>query len=269
VEVLRLDSFSYAIQWLVLAAQDLANVRGHELTSPAHVNYVLFQMKPVRDAIGTQITESAIDTALMVEKKSAGRMAQLTQGIATALGDDKSTAGFLRRYALGHPVAAKPGLVIAAHAEKIAAALDAPQWAQLMSKPIDHTDACPIFAGAVQLAAERRHREVTTRHVILGMLIGTKSLLEKKGITDVPLPIAEMDALLERGVHKADSKGPPATVRVSPKVAGVLAALVAEGGDALKLKLHVLCAEGDAAVAPALEATRFAHARYREEKSSM
>jgi hypothetical protein len=267
VELFRLDSFSFPVQWLVLAAQDLANVRGHEVTSAAHVNHVLFQMKPVRDAIGTQVTESAIDTALMVEKKSSGRMAQLTQGIAMALGDDKSTVGFLRRYALGHPVAAKPGLVFAAHADAIAAALDAPLWTQLVTKPVDHADVCPILAGAVMQTAERRHGEITTRHVLLALLKGMQEMLTEKAITDVTLPVAEIEALVERSARKSDTKGPPPTILMSPKLAGVLASLIIEGGDALKLKLHLACAQGDDAVAPAMEKLRAAQARLREAKT--
>jgi hypothetical protein len=266
VQILNLDSFSHAVRWLVVSAQDLANVRGHEGTSAAHVNHVLFQMKPVRDAIGSQVTESAIETALMVEKKSSGRMAQLTQGIFTALGDDKSTVGFLRRYALGHPVAAKPGLVIAAHAESIAAALDAPMWTQMMTQPIDHQQLCPTFALAVARAAERRHKEVTGRHVVLGMLETMRRLLDEKSLTDVSLPITELEDLIERSVRKADTKGPPPRVLVAPKLAGLIAALIGEGGDALKMKLHLACAQGDEQLAPTMDALRVAQERYRQAK---
>lgn len=269
VEILRTDALPFAVRYLISRAQELSDAHTHEVTSPAHVNAVLFQMKPVRDAVGAQISESSIETALMIEKKNAGRTGGLTNGLVDALRrEDGGTLGFLRRYALGHPVASKPGLVIAAHAEAIAAALEAPVWVQLMTEPQSEeaSRVAAFFTLGCGTAFRRKHAEVGRRHVVLAALETAQRVLRQHELEDtVAAPIAELEEVIARSAPKLAPSGGGV---ISPKRAGILAAAVAQGTEALRSSLADACAEGDSAANRAMESYHAALLQLAEHRAS-
>ncbi len=251
MQVLTLDQWPYAVRYLLASAQDLADARGNEVMSPAHVNAVLFAMRPSREAVGAKVTENAIDVALMVEKKSAGRTASFTKGLLDAVttAPSATTVEFLRRYATNHPTAAKVGLVFAAHAETIAPFLEAPDWTELMqaAKPDDPRGG---FLGLGVLNAVRlKHREVQTRHVVLAAMAATSRVLEKRQLETLEGPILALEEIIARGVRVND--GDPRKLRMAPKLAGIMASLIARGEGQLRSHLHLECLKDD----PALEST--------------
>jgi hypothetical protein len=259
VEVLTPD-WPYAVRVLLTLAQRLADERGHANTSPAHLSHALYAMKPVRAIVAAGLTPTAVETALLVEKKATVTKAVLTNHLAQLVSGptERTTSAFLRSYATGHATAQRSGAVFAAHADAIGAVLEHPDLQPIMSDPTSPPvkEAAAPIALALGRARKARHGELTTRHVVLGTLLIIDKMLRERGLASLESEVAQLSDLLDRTIAKAD--GIVVSARLFGAVAGVLAEV---GKDGFRLQIMKACLEDDDAVAFAGAAAREALAR--------
>jgi hypothetical protein len=251
MKTLALD-WPFAVRNVVTFAQQLADARGHAETSPAHVCHVLYAMKPVRAIVGAELTASAVETRLLVERKATVTKALLTSHLERLLfgPTSRTTVAFLEGFSTG---AERVGRVFAEHAAPIAAALDHAGLEATLKTP-DPNSALHAYVilGFIQ-ARKAKHAELTARHIVLASLVAVDEALREKGLDGLEADVARLVELIERTVGKSESP------RLSPNVFGTIAGILSQWGqDAPRAQVMEAFVEGDEAIAFAAEAERVA-----------
>ncbi|MBX3227492.1 MAG: hypothetical protein KIT84_14145 [Labilithrix sp.] len=266
MRILTMEDWPYAVRYLMTAAQNASNANGHAMTSPAHLSAVLYEMPPVRAIVGERISAKAIEASVLVEQRGGAKKALFTKYLEELLTGPapRSTQSFLERYATGHPTAAKNGLVFAAFAEAIAAVLDTPRLESVIREPASKElfEECPVLAVAFVLASKNGHAFFGHRHVLLAAIHSFDKALRAKGKPALEDELARITELVDRTTPKRAPTD--MSLYATPRLFGILAQALTDGGDAFGPKLTERCANGDDALAPLMEALRAAVTRLRE-----
>ncbi|MDB4936725.1 MAG: hypothetical protein JWP87_3697 [Labilithrix sp.] len=258
MQLLSLD-WPYAVRSLMTFAQRLADARSHATTSPAHVSHALYAMAPVRAIVGDSLKPAVVEAALLMEPKASAIKATLTGPLATLLSGPsaRTTPSFLRAYAAGHASAQRVGSVFATHADAIGALLDHPELEPLLSEPSSKAaqKSAPFLSLGFMRGAMAKHGELTTRHVVLGLLAVADKALRDADLPGLEGEIAELMELLDRTTGRGER------MVIAPRLFGEVAGALAEG--TLESRLAKVCLDGDEAIAFADKAFRDAERRLR------
>jgi hypothetical protein len=276
VQVLELTDWPCGAKLLLRLAQQAADERLQATVSGMHVASVLLDMQPVREMLGDAATRGRLDAALaradMLTAKSYGKSAGLDGPLARALtGPALGTADLLRMAIDGTAGLADVHAAVAGHADAIAALLDAPELLELVSAPITAAIAnkCPHLALGIAEASKRKHRRVTTRHVILTIVRTGEQVLAEAALLGMGDAAARLERLLEQEPRRAENvKGCTRAPRLVGAVASAVATAVGQPEGSLDGALVLHCFAGDEAVAFAKDALHDAKRRMAEAREA-
>jgi len=218
---------------------------------------VLLEMPSVREILGDEAAlarlDTAVERALLRVPKSFGKSAGFDGHLGRALtGEALDTAELIRVATAGIADFAEAHTALAEQAHAIAALLDAPRVSELLKattsmapEDVAARKGCPHLYLGLGEAARRKHRKLTTRHVIVAAVRSFEKILIKRG-----LPwngdTAHLDLLLEREPLRSDG-----AIEFAPRLVGALAGAVARPEPSLDFAFLGKCFARDAAAASA------------------
>jgi hypothetical protein len=265
VQILDTSAWPFGGTLLLRLAQEAADERRHAVFGAAHVAGVLLEMQPVRSLLGDAAAQAPLDAAvsrsLLRTSKHLGRGATLDPRLVQVLvGRVVGTADVMRLAAASDAELAAVLGPLTDHADAVAALLDADDVRALLSAPGSAAAGkrCPQLALAFADATKRKHRSLTTRHVVASALRTFDGMLAKRGLPGLGAAVARVEALLEREPRRTDD-----TLQLAPRLAGAVAGAIADRDTPLLVAVVRQCVAGDDAVAFAKDAINRAVERIR------
>lgn len=271
VELVKVDNWPFGSRVLAELAQLVADDRDHAAVSGAHMAVALLAMQPVRRLLGDAPAlfrlDAAVSRSLSTTPRSLGKRATWTGPLQRVLaaGQVVTTGALLRSALLGEAGLAPLHDALVKHEGGIAALLDAPKLEELLSAPTApaSTKECGYLAIALTDATNRRHRDLTTRHVVAAGLRTYETLLAKRALPGLGDTGAKVDRLLDREPRRVEG-----TIRYTPRFVGAVADAIAtrerEPGFPLNMALLGVSMRDDDSVAFAAAAIQDAITRLAE-----
>lgn len=248
MQLLTLEDWPWAAQFLIVSAQQRANTMQHAVTSGAHLAWCLLAMQPVRAIVGEEKVkqlDKSVDIALMTMPKGGAKAAEFSKVIHGVLvgGGERTTLNLLRSTMGGVPGMGKTDLELAAHGEAIAKLLDQPALPTYLKTPMatETAKALPFLTLGCALAVKLGHRDLTTRHLLVAGVQAFEKTLARAGEASIAQTVTELEALLD------GPRGTAGQVNLTPRLAGAVAGALMSPNPVLALVAE--CIRGDAGVA--------------------
>ena len=221
-----LDAWSAGARLVIVLAQLASNARGDAETTAAHLASVLAEMGFARrllaDGMPLPDLDKAIGRALLVARKSSAKQSVLSPELVKLATTDRAlTAPALLRALSGGDLRAEVLSAIHARADEIGAPLDDPRVGQTMQAPLAAENA-PLNVG-FRLASKLKHADVTTRHVVTGMM-NAYALTKNEKFLEFAEEAAAIAERLQSTLDRTTPRREGATVVWSPRLVGAICA---------------------------------------------